>query len=206
MGLSPALCLTIAAAISVTTSPVMARHGDKEDHRGYVDGSAFAELAGDEGTLIEVSISGALLKTVAAAMTQDNEALGSLLGGIVSINAVVVEDADNKDGSAAKMANDIAGDLKKDGWDQVARVREHGENVTVMVLLDDKHEGSLAGITVMVVESGGSIVFANIAGQIDLSIVSKLAQGLSIPGLEQLANLDLGDAIKKSKGKKHDRE
>ncbi len=75
-----------------------------------------------------------------------------------------------------------------------------------MVLLDDKHEGSLAGITVMVVESGGSIVFANIAGQIDLSIVGKLAQGLSIPGLEQLVSLDLGDAIKKSKGNKQDRE
>lgn len=207
MALSPALWLVTAVAFSVVTPSVMARHGDQKPHRGYVDGSAFAELATGDETLIEVSISGALLKMVAAALGQENEAIGSFLDGIVSINAVVIEDAEDGDDSAARMAAGLVRDLKKDGWDQVAHVREPDEEVTVLVLLDDKHEGSLSGITVMVCDSeGNNIVFANIAGRIDLSIAGKVAQGLSIPGLEQLANFDLGDAIKKSKGKKHDRE
>ena len=206
MALWPVLWMVTAVVVGVATSPLVAGDGDYKRHRGYVDGSAFAELAGEHGTLIEVSISGPLLRTVAAALGKENEEIGGFLGGIVSISAVVVEDADDDDGSALAIAAKTAEDLKEDGWEQIARVREHGEGVTVLVLLDDKNEGSLAGVTVMVSENGDNVVFANIAGRIDLSMVAELATGLGLPGLEELSNLDLGDAVKKSKGKKRGRE
>jgi hypothetical protein len=118
-----------------------------------------------------------------------------------------VEDVGHDSGSVASIAAKIAEDLQEDGWEQIARVREHGEGVTVLVLLDDKNEDSLAGVTVMVNEDADNMVFANIAGRIDLSMVAGLATGLGLPGLEELSNLDLGDAVKvkKSKGKKRDR-
>ncbi len=206
IALWPALWMVTALVVGVATSPVVAGDGDHKRHRGYVDGSAFAKLANEDSTLIEVSINGPLLRTVAAALAKENEGIGEFLGGIVSISAVVVEDADDDNGSMASIAAKIAEDLKEDGWEQIARVRERGEGVTVLVLLDDKNEDSLAGVTVMVNEDDDNMVFANIAGRINLSMVAKLAAGLGVPGLEELSNLDLGDAVKKSKGKKRDRK
>ncbi len=204
------LGLVAATVVGMASASALARDGDHKRHRGYVDGSAFAALASEDGTLIEVSINGPLLKTVASALGEENEEIAGFLGGIVSISAVVIEDADDDDGDARAMAAKIADDLKEDGWDQVARVREGDESVTVLVLLDDKHEGSLAGITVMVSEGEGEIVFANIAGRIDLSLVGKFAHGFGLPGLDQLVGMDLEDAVKKSKGngkrKKRDHE
>ena len=205
---SPVVCALAVMTMGLSSLSAVARDKDHKDHPGYVDGSAFAELAGDDSTLIEVSIHGALLKTVASALAHahENEAIAEFIGGIISIHAVVVEDSDDDDGDAGKIAAEIAGELKKNGWDQVAKVREDGESVTVLILLDDENDDSLAGITVMVSESGGKIVFANIAGRINLSIVGKLSKGLDIPGLHHLANLDLGDSVKKTKVRKHKRE
>ena len=206
MALRPALWMITALAVGVATSPALAGDGNHKRHRGYVDGSAFAKFANDDSTLIEVSIDGALLKTVAAALGQENDDVGEFLGGIVSISAVVVEDADDDNGSVVSLAAKIAEDLLEDGWEQIARVREGGEGVIVLVLLDDEDEGLLAGVTVMVNEDGDNMVFANIAGSIDLGMAAKLATGLGLPGLEELRNLDLGDAVKKSKGKKRGRK
>lgn len=205
MALWPGLWMVTAFVVGAASSPVLAGDGDHKRHRGYVDGSAFAELANDDSTLIEVSIDGAVLRTVATALGEENKAIGEFLDGIVSISAVVVEDVDDDNGSVASIAARIAKDLKEDGWEQIARVREGDEGVTVLVLLDDKNEDSLAGVTVMVNEDADNMVFANIAGRIDLSMVAELATGLGVPGLEELSNLDLGDAVKKSKGKKRDR-
>jgi len=195
-----------ALAVAAVASPVLAGDGDHKRHRGYVDGSAFAELANDDSTLIEVSIDGALLKTVAAALGEENKEIGEFLGGIVSISAVVVEDARDDNGTVVSLAAKIADDLKEDGWEQIARVRQDGEGVMVLVLRDDKNEDLLAGVTVMVSEDADNMVFANIAGRIDLGMVAKLATGLGVPGLEELGKLDLGDAVKTTKGKKRSRE
>lgn len=197
----------IASAIGLAATPGLAKERNFKNHPGYVDGSAFAKLAEDAETLIEVSINGVLLRTIANSLGQENEELGDLLSGIVSISAVVMEDGSRQD-DAIDLAAEIAEDLENDGWERIARVRDGDDNVTIMVLVSEDDD-TIAGITVMVSEKGGHVVFANIAGSIDLGAIAKLSGGLNIPGLEHLAGADFHKAVKVRKGskkKRHHRE
>jgi hypothetical protein len=78
--------------------------------------------------------------------------------------------------------------LLNDGWERVARIRDEDTEVKVLVLNDDE---AIHGLVVMVADHDeGEMVFANIAGVIDLAAISAIGQSLDIPGLQ---NLDLGD-------------
>ena len=166
-------------------------------HRGYVDGSVFAELAEEDDKLIEVTIRGPLLKIAAKAISSEDKGLGEFLDQIVSINAVVVETEEN----ASRVA-DLIGEMSKRledlDWERLARIREDDTNVAVYVLYDDE---IIDGITVLVSEDN-EVVFANIAGRIDLALIGNLGSKLNIPGLEALAGMDWEQETK-SKRKRH---
>ena len=193
----------LSAVVSVLGASAMA--GTDEDryqrHRGYVDGKAFAAVGGDDGTLIEVSLHGPLLKMAAGAIGSEDKAVAELLEGIVSISAVIV-DMNGDEDHAAREADELAERLTDKGWEKLARVREEDTNVSVFALVSDK-DGLLDGLTVVVMESSeNKLIFANIAGRIDLSKLGALAGGLNLPGLSQLAGADLGGAVKHRKGTK----
>ena len=85
------------------------------------------------------------------------------------------------------MIRDISKQLKAQDWELVARLKEAaGEEVHVLVLnIDEKIEG----MVVMVIDDS-ELVFANIAGTIDMEAISKIGEGFGIPGLSDLGNLD----------------
>ena len=175
---------------------------ERDRHRGYVDGSSFASLADEDDMLIEVTLSGPMLKMAAGAIGQQVEGAGELLGGIHSINAVVVgiDDAESK---ASKLVGKLTEELEEDGWERLARVREDDVRLAVFVL--PTKDGQLDGITVVVAEkSEKALVFANIAGRIDLEAVAELGMNLDIPGLEHLKGQAFKSEYKKHK-KKHKR-
>jgi len=192
----------LSATFSVLGASAMA--GSDEDrhqrHRGYVDGKAFTSVGSDDGTLIEVSLHGPLLKMVAGAIGSEDKKIAELLEGIVSINAVIVDIHDDE--RAAREADELTERLTDKGWEKLARVREDDANVTVLALAGD-NDGSLDGLTVVVMESSeNKLIFANIAGRIDLGLIGALAGGLDLPGLKELAGADLGGAVKVRKSKK----
>ena len=176
---------------------VWAAARDRSRHRGYVDGSEVAELAGDDEKLIEVSIQGPLLRMVSEAVGHESEEMAGFLGQIVSISAVVVEVDEDDEDRARAVARNMTEDLENKGWEKLARVREDDMSVTVLALFDDKGE-ELEGLTVFVSERGDKFVFANIAGRIDLGLIGQLGLHLGIPGLEELT----GGAFK-TDAKKH---
>jgi len=151
------------------------------NHPGFVDSKSFASLAGNEDALIEINISGALLRLAGAAFKKDEPELYSFLTGIQSIHAVVVEAAD--DSRAASAVDGLARNLNRDGWDRIALVRDEEEVVHVYV-----HSGKdvLDGLTVLVHHPGEETIFANIAGAIDLAMLAELGDKIDIPGLNQL--------------------
>lgn len=181
--------------IGVTTAQALER--DRDHHRGYVDGSVFAELANEDDTLIEISIQGPLLRMVANAVGHESSVLAEFLGQIISINAVVLElEGDRK--RLQPTVDKLVKLLQDKGWERIARVQDDDSNVVVFVLYDSRME-ELEGLTVIVSEGSEELVFANIAGRIDLELVGRIGKQLGMPGLDELTGLHLQTAVKHPK-------
>jgi hypothetical protein len=148
---------------------------------GYVDPDTFIRIAGDDRVLVQISISEALLGMI----TRSDPDLEELAGGLKSIEAVVL---DLSRPGAAVDASDALLDTEKrllrDGWERMVLVREEGGEVRILILpSDDK----IQGLVVLIMDRGdGTMVFANIAGSIDLARLAEVGEGFGIPGLEDI--------------------
>jgi hypothetical protein len=160
---------------------VYADDGAKVKHPGFVDGSAFLALAGEDTTTVEVNLHGSILRAVLAF---DPE-LKELVAGLESIHAVILGYEEN--GRAAKALDLMRRTERKlidRDWEVLTRVKDGESNVTVLVLNDEE---SIQGLVVLVADAGGhEVVFANIAGTVDLAAIAKLGESLEIPGLDQV--------------------
>jgi len=181
--LSSATACAILLVGLLGASPALAEAKSLEKHPGYVDGSPLIEIAGEESVSVQISIGGALLK----ALTSWNSELAELVGGLQSIQAVILDVPEgDKAERIKKLMLKTQRDLLKSGWQQLAVIRDAGSQVTVLVLNDDE---TIQGLVVLVADSDASeIVFTNVAGVIDLAALSKIGESMNIPGLE-----DLGD-------------
>ncbi len=190
-----------AALIMLALTPsasAQRRTRDASRHPGYVDGSAFAELAGEDDNVIEISISGSLLKMLSGAISETSEELGEVLAGINSINAVVVELNRGNGEKAVRLARSTAKELVGDGWEQLVRVQEKGDTNVVVLAHNDGED--IDGLVVLVVEADDQVVFANVAGTIDLAGLAKLGMNFDVGGLEELSQEIMKQAVKQ-KGK-----
>jgi hypothetical protein len=175
--------LLLGTAVSIAT----ADDKGQPTSPGYVDGSAFATLAGPDSQLVEVNIPVSLLRALARGAEKDKDA-AEMLRQLESVHAVIVGlDKDpGRVARAEKMVADLEAQLRRTGWEPLARVRESGEKVAVFVRNNDK---TIDGLTVLVFDRGESqLVFANISGVIDLERIGALADTFDIPGLDDIGN------------------
>jgi hypothetical protein len=174
-----ALLLSLAAA----TLALPARAADTAhlEHPGFVDGSAFLELAGDDATTVEVNLHGALLKAI---VSFDPE-LKKAAAGLESIHAVILSyDEDGRAAKALDLMRRTERKLIDRDWEVLTRIKDEDSNVTVLVL---SAEETIQGLVVLVADAGGhEIAFANIAGTIDLAAIARLGETLEIPGLDKV--------------------
>jgi len=172
------LGLALAVAPAEAAGPV------REPVPGFVDGTKLAALAGDDAVSVEVTLGKTLLKPILRA---DPE-LEALAGGLESIYALVLEiDSASVAEQVVREIREIESRLIGRGWERVARVRERDEEVKVLVLVED--EKTYSGLVVMVVDRSGTpaeIVFANIAGTLDLAAIERLGERLDVPGLSDI--------------------
>ena len=172
--------IVLLAVLAV--GPAWAEAKDYKKLRGFVDKDRFTDLVGEDDVQIEVWLPGSLLQIVKAV---DPE-LGDLVGGLELAQAVVIETEDRE--TARKLTERVRSTesfLLKRGWVRLAKIKDGSEHVSVLILTDDE---TIRGLTVMVSDSGpgGSFVFANVAGVIDLAAIQRLGEQMSIPGLDQL--------------------
>jgi hypothetical protein len=172
--------LTLAAGL-VSVPAVAADKG-----RGYVDPNTFIRIAGDDAIQIQVSVSKAMLNLVTR-----NPELKAIAGGLESIEAVVLDLSRRGVAESARKAMlDTESRLRGKGWERIVLVRDGEGEVRILVLPDDD---SIQGLVVMIMDSDdGTMVFANIAGEIDLAAIEDLGEAFEIPGLEDL-ELDEGE-------------
>jgi len=153
------------------------------DVPGYVDSSAFVALAGgEENVRVEVSIHRSLIKLFCAALEEE---LGEAICGLESINAVIVAvNGRDVQAKANKIIVEKERQLLDRGWERLAKVVDEDAIIRVLVLND---ETSISGLVVMVLNRDeDELVFANVAGRLDLEALQKLGNKMNIPGLKDL--------------------
>lgn len=166
-----------AVALTLASAPVSA------EVKGFVDKTAFVELAGGEDAVrVEVAIHKSLIGMFCAGLDAD---LKRIACGLDSIDAVVLDvRGDDRQQRAIEVIRKTEKTLKGRGWERVALVREEDSEVHVLILND---EDAIEGLVVMVMEKNdGELVFVNIAGLIDLEAIQRIAGEWNIPGLEDL--------------------
>lgn len=152
---------------------------------GFVDGSGFGELAGDEHEIVEVSLGPSMLGALARGAAKDPEA-ESVLSGLKSVTAYILQldgDAPRIE-QAAKLIRETAERLEHGDWERIARVREAKEHLEIFVLSADQ---KVQGLVVLILDrDSGEVVFANLAGTIDLARIGEISDTIHIPGLNEL--------------------
>jgi hypothetical protein len=171
-----------ACLAGLLAGAALATPGSAAGVKGLVDSSAFVELAGgDDAVTIEVNLGGSLLK----ALARVDPGLYELVGGVERIHAVILRLGDESSfAGASRVIGQTSKSLIGGGWERIARVREDDGDVQVLVLNDEE---SIQGLVVMAVNRGdGELIFANVAGIIDLAKLQALGERMEIPGLEEL--------------------
>jgi hypothetical protein len=180
--------IAVLALVGVAASlPVLAAGEEVRQLPGFVDGSAFAELAGEESELVEIALGPSMLRSLAGG-AEGNNGVGAVLNGLKAVNAVIVglDHDHSRIEKASRLVRDLSARLVADRWERVAQVRDGGENVTVLVRNVD---GAVSGLVVLVLERGedeSELVFVNIVGTLDLAKLGELEQTLDIPGLDKV--------------------
>lgn len=177
-----AACAALVAAVSV--GACLAADRPLDTIPGYVDGAPFLRLAGDEAVSVEVNLHGSLLK----ALLKVDEELFRLAGGLESIHAVILNLSDGDERRRAmlgQLRDAVAATeqrLIRTGWERVATVKDPKSVSKVLVLND---QDAIHGLVVMVVGEE-EVIFANLAGVLDLAAIERIGQRFDLPGLDQM--------------------
>lgn len=180
----PALFAGVALCCLMLQPAASAAGNELRNVPGYVDNSVFVELAGGpEAVRVEVSIHPSLLKLVCASLEPD---LQEVACGLKSLGAVILDLSRGAVGEARDLVAATERDLLRKGWVRMAMIKEQDSEVRVLILNDEK---TISGLVVMVLDyDERELVFANVAGVLDLEAMQRIGEKLDIPGLE-----DLGD-------------
>jgi hypothetical protein len=167
---------------------------------GVVDPQPFIDLAGSDEPLVEVYLSGPMLRTLSAGLIGEDPQSGKAVSALEAVTAVIVEVPPAKSDAARNLVRSTQTRLLGSGWSVLARVRDKGDHVTV--LTKTTGTGTLFdGLVVMVLSSEQiwdsdsttetkanvlQLIFANIAGPIRLSDIGRIGSALELPGIDQI--------------------
>lgn len=150
---------------------------------GYVDfGDLWKYSDGDEE--VEIHLTQPLLGVVGAFVRGEDPELADLILDLhlVKVNQFSFERADEE--NVRKIIDDTAGDLRKDGWDNIIKVRERDERVNVFVKFAGEsrshEEAVLSGLAVLVLEND-SAAFVNVVGRFRLQDIARVGAQFDIP-------------------------
>jgi hypothetical protein len=162
-------------------------------HPGFLSVQPFLDLAGPDDDVTEVNVGPELLRAIAKGMADPE--LRRMLDGIAAVHAVVIG-LSGEGGGRVDRARHLVADtterLIDSGWETLVRVREKSSTVSVLTKAAGA-AGKVEGLAVLVVDTesdGPEVVFANIAGTLDMSQMRRLSAGIKLPGLDQLEGLD----------------
>ncbi|MGI9259786.1 MAG: DUF4252 domain-containing protein [Gammaproteobacteria bacterium] len=125
---------------------------------------------------VEINLNSQMLGFVRAATGMAGSEGGDVLAGVDNVRVLVYELSDN-DPAILDFVDSASSALESDAWQRIVYVQEEGERVRIYVKFN---ETNLAGLTLLVADTSGEAVFANLAGDIDPAQLGAISQTLGI--------------------------
>ena len=152
---------------------------------GYVDGSMFRALVDDTQDVVEVNLDGAILQALAKSKSEDHDSgdAKDLFARLKSIHAVIGT-VKGPAAEALALVKKTDQKLVAAGWQRVTRISGATSTITVLThTVADRIDGLVA----LIFDSKDKeLVFANLAGEIDVTKLGEIGERLSVPGLDQV--------------------
>ena len=144
----------------------------------------FNEIPGlDAEPTIQIDLNPLLMGFFTEAAKGAEGEAAAALEGITNVRVRVYEGISSEIGDVMRFVDDTTTRLERDGWHAVVRVNEDGERVRMY--MKPGTEGTISGLTVMVIDSGGGdeAVFINIAGAIEPARLGRIAAAVGMDGM-----------------------
>lgn len=155
---------------------------------GYVDGKDFRAMIDESQEVVEVNLEGAILQALAgrASNEEDAAATKELFGKLKSIHAVIGTVKGPKSAAFA-LVQALDQKLVSQGWQRITRIKDESDCISVLThTTGDKIDGL---VTLIFSQDDGELVFANLAGEIDINKLGEIGERLNVPGLDHLPGL-----------------
>jgi len=152
---------------------------------GYVDGSMFRALVDDAQDVVEVNLDGAILQALAKSGNDGHDANNAkdLFARLKSIHAVIGTVKGPAEAALALLQKTDQ-KLVAAGWQRVTRITDATSTISVLThTVADKVDGLVA----LIFDSKDKeLVFANLAGEIDVTQLGEIGKRFNVPGLDQV--------------------
>jgi len=164
---------------------------------GYVDGAVFRELVDDTKDVVEINLDGAILQALAnskgrerddedppdAEDIQDAKDTKDLFAKLKSIHAVIGT-VKGPAAAAAAVVQQTDQRLVASGWQRITRITDSTSTISV---LTHTVSGQIDGLVALIFDSSDKeLVFANLAGEIDITKLGEIGERFNLPGLDQV--------------------
>lgn len=178
---------SVVASCLVLSTPALSQTPPTTS-AGYVDGAMFRALVDEDKEIVEVNLEGAILQALAKGAKDksgepDGDGSKDIFGKLKSIHAVI---GTVKGPASAAMALVQQTDQKlvAMGWQRVTRIKDESSTVSVLThTVGDRVDGLVA---LIFDTEDKELVFANLAGEIDVTRLGEIGERLNVPGLDQV--------------------
>lgn len=139
---------------------------------------------------VHVNLDGWILDFARTAAKDENDPELAILEGLEALQVRVFNlDGDDKLASdMAELTQTLRDDLYSQGWEEIVRVRDKGDNVNILMRGDGE---VMDGVLVMAVSDNDEAVFVNIIGQIYADTLAKILSGSDLVGHNFDVDFDL---------------
>ena len=151
---------------------------------GFVDGSVFRSLIDEDQEVVEVNLEGAILQALANSKSdEDHSDSKDLFGKLKSIHAVIGT-VKGPASAALALVQQTEQKLASSGWQRITRIKDESSTISVLThTAGDRVDGLVA----LIFDSDDKeLVFANLAGDIDISRLGEIGERFNVPGLNAI--------------------
>jgi hypothetical protein len=173
------LTLGMSASLAVRAASPASGSG------GYVDGAMFRALVDDTKDIVEVNLDGAILQALAAFGGSDSDPSHTkeVFGKLKAIHAVIGT-IKGASGPALALVQKTDQALVAKGWQRITRISNPNSTITVLThTVGDRVDGLVA---LSFDGTDNELVFANLAGEIDVTQLGEIGKRFNVPALDHL--------------------
>ena len=175
-----------AVSLALIAAPLAPAAFAESPGAGYVDADAFRALIDENGEVVEVNLEGPILQAIANSKDDDDPGSKDLFSKLKAIHAVIGT-VKGPVGDALALVKKTDDKLAAAGWQRIARIKDESSTVSV---LTHTTGGRVDGLVALIFDTNDKeLVFANLAGEIDLNRIGEIGEKLHVPGLNSVPGL-----------------